>query len=43
MKRDFKRAKECFEKSLFIDPEHTESNYYLGLINLLGLGVDVDI
>lgn len=43
MKRNFKRARECFEKSLSIDSENSESNYYLGLINLLGLDVDIDI
>ena len=43
MKRDFKKSKEFFERALIIDPNHHEANYYLGLINLLGLGTEVNI
>jgi len=42
-KRDFNKAKEFFEKVIIINKKDPDSNYYLGLIYLLGLGVKVDI
>ena len=42
VKRDFERARRSFEKALNIDTKDTDSNYYLGLIYLLGLGVPVN-
>jgi Tfp pilus assembly protein PilF len=43
VKRDFTKAKRSFEKALSIDPKDSDSNYYLGLIYLMGLGVEVNI
>lgn len=43
VKRDFERARKSFEKALKIDQKDNDSNYYMGLIYLLGLGVEVDI
>mmetsp|Transcript_4760 Transcript_4760/g.4416 ORF Transcript_4760/g.4416 Transcript_4760/m.4416 type:complete len:203 (-) Transcript_4760:904-1512(-) len=41
VKRDFAKARDCFEKALLIDPNHTEANYYLGFIHMHGLGTEV--
>jgi tetratricopeptide (TPR) repeat protein len=43
VKRDFEKAKKSFQRALKIDPKDVDSNYYMGLIYLLGLGVNVDI
>lgn len=43
IKRDFAKAKSFFKKSLELDENDVDSNYYIGLMYLLGLGVDVDI
>lgn len=43
IRRDFKKAKECFEKALVIDPNDKESNYYLGLMYLQGLGIPINV
>lgn len=34
IKRDFNKAKDCFERALEIDKNDKDSNYYLGLMNL---------
>jgi len=38
IKRDFEKARKSFEKALLIEPNDGDSNYYMGLIYLLGLG-----
>lgn len=43
IKRDFEKARKSFEKALKIDKKDLESNYYLGLMYMLGLGVQIDI
>jgi len=43
VKRDYARAKSSFERALMIDPRENDANYYMGLIYLMGLGVQVDI
>ena len=43
IKRDFKKAKECFEKAILIDPNDKDSNYYLGLMHLQGLGIPTNV
>ena len=43
VKRDFAKAKRSFEKALNIDSDDTDSNYYMGLIKLLGLGQDPNV
>lgn len=43
IKRDFKKAKECFEKALEIDKKDKDSNYYLGFMYLQGLGLNHNI
>ncbi len=43
IKRDFERARLSFERALKIDKKDIESNYHMGLIYLLGLGVQKDI
>lgn len=43
IKRDFERARLSFERALKIDKKDTESNYHMGLIYLLGLGIQKDI
>ena len=35
IKRDLKKAKECFQQALKINPDHLEANYYMGLIELI--------
>eukprot|EP00349_Pseudokeronopsis_sp_Brazil_P002899 CAMPEP_0202969058 /NCGR_PEP_ID=MMETSP1396-20130829/14648_1 /ASSEMBLY_ACC=CAM_ASM_000872 /TAXON_ID= /ORGANISM="Pseudokeronopsis sp., Strain Brazil" /LENGTH=219 /DNA_ID=CAMNT_0049696139 /DNA_START=316 /DNA_END=972 /DNA_ORIENTATION=- len=40
VKRDFGKAKLCFEKALNIDNNHQEANYFMGFLYLHGLGVD---
>jgi len=42
-KRDYERALRFFEKALNINKKDADSNFYLGLIHLLGLGVKIDI
>ncbi len=42
-KRDYERARRFFEKALNINKKDADSNFYLGLIHLLGLGVKIDI
>jgi len=37
-KRDFKRAREQFLKSLKIDSKDATANYKLGVLSMLGLG-----
>jgi TPR repeat protein len=41
--RDYDRAREFFNKALEVDSDDTDSNYYMGLIYLLGLGVEVNV
>ena len=41
--RNFQKALECFERALKIDKEYSDANYYLGLINLLGLGSGIQM
>jgi TPR repeat protein len=41
--RDFDKARKCFKKALEIDPKDQDSNYYMGLMYLLGLGVEINI
>jgi TPR repeat protein len=43
IKRNFLKARECFERALKIDNAHIDANYYLGLINLLGLGTEIQM
>lgn len=43
VKRDYKKARSSFERALTIDPIDNDSNYYMGLIYLMGLGVNSDI
>ena len=43
MRRDFEKARRSFEKALKIDSKDQDSNYYMGLIYLMGLGVEIDI
>lgn len=43
IKRDFERARLSFERALKIDKKDMESTYHMGLIYLLGLGVQKDI
>jgi len=38
IKKDIGKAKEFFERCLGVDKEEASSNYYLGLIYMLGLG-----
>ena len=42
-KKDYDKARKFFEKALSINKKDADSNYYLGLIYLLGLGVKTDI
>lgn len=41
LKRDFAKGRECFERAYSIDNQNKEANYYLGLINLHGLGTEI--
>ena len=43
VKRDFEKARVSFEKALKIDKKDIDSNYYMGLIYLLGLGVEINV
>ena len=43
IKRDFDKARKSFERALKIDKKDTESNFHMGLIYLLGLGVQKDM
>lgn len=43
MQRDFAKARNSFERALKIDSKDSDSNYYMGLIYLMGLGVEANI
>jgi TPR repeat protein len=43
LKRDFKKAKDFFLKSLKVDAKDVTANYKLGVIYMLGLGVERDV
>lgn len=43
LKRDFKKAKDFFQKSLKVDAKDVTANYKLGVIYMLGLGVERDV
>lgn len=43
LKRDFKKAKQFYEKSLKVDAKDAGANYELGVMHMLGLGQDRDI
>eukprot|EP00347_Sterkiella_histriomuscorum_P014767 403359608 len=43
VKRDFEQAKTTFEKALTIDQNDKDSNYYMGLMHLNGLGMPVNV
>jgi len=40
VKRDLKKAMETFKKALEIEPTHSKGLYYVGTLNMLGLGTE---